>query len=275
MPTTHATAHAKAGMIARLNHPDYDRWATQIRATGGCRQPIHLRGKIDHYDKATGQLLHRYTTKHEPDGVLRVPCKTRRASRCPTCAETYRADTYHLIRAGLVGGKGVPDTVTSHPTLFITLTAPSFGTVHTRHEKNGKTQPCHARRNAPTCPHGRTMSCTTRHSKEDPPASANHSAPTATTTPAPSCSTPWPHCCGSASPTPYAATSPNKAASSSRTSATTSPSPSPKSPNTNGAASSTSTPSSASTAPAAPKPHPHPGRPPTHSPKPSSTQLEP
>ncbi|WP_406673633.1 hypothetical protein WBK31_32275 [Nonomuraea sp. N2-4H] len=56
MPTTHATAHAKAGMIARLNSPDYDRWAGQIRATGGCRQPIHLRGKIDHYDRATGRL---------------------------------------------------------------------------------------------------------------------------------------------------------------------------------------------------------------------------
>lgn len=168
MPTTHATAHAKAGMIARLNHPDYDRWATQIKHTGGCRQPIHLRGKVDHYDQATGQLLHRYTTKHEPDGILRVPCKTRRASRCPACAETYRADTYHLIRAGLIGGKGVPETVTSHPTLFVTLTAPSFGTVHARCERNGKVLPCHARRNAVTCPHGRVMSCVERHSKDDP-----------------------------------------------------------------------------------------------------------
>ncbi|MEO3797034.1 replication initiator [Nonomuraea sp. B10E15] len=63
-------------MITRLNRPDYDRWASQIRHTGGCRQPIHLRGKVDHYDQATGKLLHRYTTRSEPDGVLRVPCKT-------------------------------------------------------------------------------------------------------------------------------------------------------------------------------------------------------
>jgi hypothetical protein len=28
---------------------------------------------------------------------------------CPACAETYRADTYHLIHAGLVGGRGIPD----------------------------------------------------------------------------------------------------------------------------------------------------------------------
>ncbi|MFI7452751.1 replication initiator [Nonomuraea sp. NPDC049714] len=155
-------------MIDRLNQPDYDRWANQIKRAGGCRQPIHLRGKVDHYDQATGQLLHRYTTRTEPDGILRVPCKTRRASRCPACAETYRADTYQLVRAGLVGGKGVPETVSAHPCLFVTLTAPSFGTVHTRREKNGKVLPCHARRDAETCPHGQVMSCTDRHGPDDP-----------------------------------------------------------------------------------------------------------
>ncbi|MFI6325502.1 replication initiator [Nonomuraea sp. NPDC050556] len=154
-------------MITRLNAADYDRWAAQIHATGGCRQPIHLRGKVEHWDPATGNLLHRYTTRTEPDGVLRLPCKTRRASRCPACAEIYRADTYHLIRAGLIGGKGVPDTVTTHPTLFVTLTAPSFGAVHTRREKYGKVLPCHARRNAATCPHGRVMSCTAKHNPDD------------------------------------------------------------------------------------------------------------
>ncbi|MFI6297638.1 replication initiator [Nonomuraea sp. NPDC050790] len=155
--------HKKAGMIARLNHPKYARWATQIRNANGCRNPIHLRGRITHHD-ATGAITHRYTTTHEPDGVLRVPCKTRRASRCPSCAETYRQDTYHLIRAGLIGGKGIPETVSTHPTLFITLTAPSFGPVHTHHQRG---TPCRPRRNAPTCPHGRTLSCTIRHQPND------------------------------------------------------------------------------------------------------------
>ncbi|MEV1001791.1 replication initiator [Nonomuraea sp. NPDC050202] len=168
MPACTTNPHVLAGVIARLNAPDYDRWAAQIRATGGCRQPIHLRGKVEYHDRATGRLLHRYTTRHEPDGILRLPCKTRRASRCPACAEIYRADTYHLIRAGLIGGKGVPETVTSHPTLFVTLTAPSFGTVHSRCEKNGKVLPCHARRDAETCPHGRVMSCTAKHRPDDP-----------------------------------------------------------------------------------------------------------
>ncbi|MBB2912444.1 hypothetical protein FHS43_003727 [Streptosporangium becharense] len=163
MPSTHAVA----GMIARLHDPQYARWAAQIRRTGGCRQPVHLRGHVFHVDPLTGERLHSYTTATEPDGVLRVPCKTRRASRCPTCAETYRADTYQLVRAGLVGGKGVPDTVSAHPCLFVTLTAPSFGTVHTRREKDGTVLPCHARRDAGKCPHGRVMSCTARHSADE------------------------------------------------------------------------------------------------------------
>ncbi|GIH75136.1 replication initiator [Planobispora longispora] len=159
--------HAAAEIISRLNDPHYARWASQIRRTGGCRQPIHLRGHVEHIDPATGALLHRYSTRTEPDGVLRVPCKTRRASRCPACAEIYRADTYQLIRAGLVGGKGVPETVTAHPCLFVTLTAPSFGTVHARREKNGTVLPCHPRRDAATCPHGRVMSCTARHGADE------------------------------------------------------------------------------------------------------------
>jgi hypothetical protein len=47
----------------------------------------------------------------------------------------YSADTYQLIRAGLSGGKGVPDTVATHPCVFATLIAPSFGPVHLSREK--------------------------------------------------------------------------------------------------------------------------------------------
>ncbi|MEU7894168.1 replication initiator [Nonomuraea sp. NPDC049152] len=162
-----ASPDTVAELIARLDDPDHDRWAAQIRRTGGCRQPIHLRGHVLHVDPATGGRLHTYSTATEPGGILRVPCKTRRASRCPSCAETYRADTYHLIRAGLVGGKGVPPTVATHPCLFVTLTAPSFGLVHTRRERGAKLLPCHPRRNARTCPHGRVLSCTAKHSADD------------------------------------------------------------------------------------------------------------
>jgi hypothetical protein len=167
LPNLAADPHAIAGMVTRLHDPDFRRWAAQIRDTGGCRQPIRLRGHVQHVDAATGAVLHTYSTRTEPGGVLRVPCKTRRASRCPACAETYRADTYQLIRAGLVGGKGVPDTVTAHPCLFVTLTAPSFGAVHTHRERDGRTLPCRPRRAGGECPHGRPLSCGIRHPEDD------------------------------------------------------------------------------------------------------------
>ncbi|WP_432745392.1 replication initiation protein [Streptomyces sp. JH002] len=114
--------------------PGFDRWKDQIRRTGGCAQPIHLRGWTTTTDRATGTVLHEYSTAAEPGGRLRIACGNRRASRCPSCAYTYAGDTFHLIRAGLTGDerKNVPTSVRAHPKVFATLTAPSFGAVHNR-----------------------------------------------------------------------------------------------------------------------------------------------
>jgi hypothetical protein len=138
------------------------------RYPGGCPQPVLLRGRVDHIDGTTGELLHRYTTVHEPGGVLPIACKTRRASRCLPCAEVYRADTYQLIRAGLSGGKGVPDAVATRPCVFTTLTAPSFGPVHLHRERDGRVLRCRPRRRGGTCSHGNPISCPDRHDRDNP-----------------------------------------------------------------------------------------------------------
>jgi hypothetical protein len=72
------------------------------------------------------------TSDRLPAGHLLVRCNNRRTTRCPTCAETYRRDTFHLITAGLRGGKGTPEDVAEHPRVFATFTAPGFGPVHNR-----------------------------------------------------------------------------------------------------------------------------------------------
>ena len=110
--------------------------------------------------------------------MIYKPCGNRRTTTCPGCAETYRRDAYHLIHAGLTGGKGITPAVATHPAVFATFTAPSFGPVHTRpvrqHTCPDKTrctcrpEPCHARRNPGTCPHGRPEACFTRHRPGDP-----------------------------------------------------------------------------------------------------------
>jgi hypothetical protein len=94
------------------------------------------------------------TSTDMPAGHLLVRCGNRRTTRCPACAETYRRDTFHLITAGLRGGKGTPETVTSHPRVFATFTAPSFGPVHNRPTGHGRSP--------------RRCRCGHRHASDDP-----------------------------------------------------------------------------------------------------------
>ncbi len=141
---------------------------TREHHAGGCVQPVLLRGRVDHIDGTTGELLHRYTTTQEPGGVLPIACKTRRATRCLPCAQIYRDDTYQLIRAGITGGKGIPLAIATHPAVFLTLTAPAFGPVHSRRENNGRILACRPRRKTTMCPHGRQLACPRRHDSKDP-----------------------------------------------------------------------------------------------------------
>lgn len=121
-----------------------------------CAHPIRLRGVV--LDRTTGELAER---------ELLVPCKDRRSSVCPGCSRLYQADAWHLVAAGLRGGKGVDPAVLSHPQLFVTLTAPSFGAVHSR-ARHGDRVPCRPRRGAGRCPHGRSVSCLERHGDDAP-----------------------------------------------------------------------------------------------------------
>ncbi|MEU7743222.1 replication initiator [Nonomuraea sp. NPDC049158] len=137
--------------LARRSGKDLSRWLEQVHRLGGCTEPVRLVGESMTLDAVTGQVLSSYSTAGEPHGQLLVRCGNRRASRCPSCAEVYRADTYQLIRAGLLGGKGVPEDVRTHPRVFATLTAPSFGPVHRGPDKDGHSRPCHPRRSGPAC----------------------------------------------------------------------------------------------------------------------------
>ncbi|WP_189039506.1 replication initiator [Streptomyces daqingensis] len=120
----------------------------QLSTLGGCTNPVRLAGQRTEHrvDTGTGEIgaeLHRLNSQDMPAGHLLVRCGNRRTTRCAACAETYRRDTFHLITAGLRGGKGTPETVTSHPRVFATFTAPSFGPVHNRPTgPGGSARPC-------------------------------------------------------------------------------------------------------------------------------------
>jgi Replication initiator protein, pSAM2 len=154
-------------LLTRVGRPDFARLEAQLRSSGYCARPVRLRGTIETRDAHGRRRV--WSTNTEPDGVLRKACGNRREAVCPPCAERYRQDAYHLIAAGLRGGKGIPDTVAEHPAMFVTLTAPSFGPVHTRPlDAAGQPRRCRPRRDAPVCEHGLRLSCALVHQEDDP-----------------------------------------------------------------------------------------------------------
>jgi hypothetical protein len=155
------------GIVARAARPDFPAFERQLRSSGYCARPVRLRGTIETCEQDGHRRV--WSTRDEPDGVLRKACGNRREAVCPPCAERYRQDAYHLIASGLRGGKGIPDTVAEHPAVFFTLTAPSFGPVHTQPlGADGRPLPCRARRDAPVCRHGVLLSCRAVHEDGDP-----------------------------------------------------------------------------------------------------------
>jgi len=104
-------------------------------------------------------------------------CGTRRATQCRQCSYMYQGDALQVVRSGLIGGKGIPEGVASHPVVFATFTAPSFGVVHHRPVKRHvcrrrsacqcRPDPCRARSDRTLCEHGRPTSCHERHSAGD------------------------------------------------------------------------------------------------------------
>jgi hypothetical protein len=163
-----STRTLDAELLARTTREDYQQWLSTALAAGGCVRPIRLRGTVRDIDATTGEILNDLDTGDLPDKAIYLPCGDRRASVCPPCAETYRADTYQVIRAGLAGGKGMPESVATHPCVFATFTAPSFGPVHTHVTTDGgRVARCRPRRKANHCPHGRRLSCGQRHKETD------------------------------------------------------------------------------------------------------------
>ena len=125
-------------------------WRAQVEATGGCAAPIHLPGSSQILDRDGAVLLERA-------GTVLAPCGNRRASglpgllgplrrrRLPPAARRTRRRR-HQERARHAS--------TEHPRAFLTLTAPSFGPVHTRTvTRRGHVIPCR---------------CGERHHPDDP-----------------------------------------------------------------------------------------------------------
>ena len=164
-----SSGDSRSTAVARASDPAYRRWAERAASAGGCTHPVRLQAESSRVDTGTGELVPVASVGGEDDVIYKA-CGNRRAAVCPSCAETYRADAYQLVLAGLRGGKGIPDGVAGHPAIFATLTGPSFGPVHSRlvDAASGKVRACRPDRRRPVCPHGRLLSCGRQHAETDP-----------------------------------------------------------------------------------------------------------
>src|SRR5438105_907764 len=79
--------------------------------TRTCQRPVRLTGRIDAIDLSTGELRPVYDTATQPGGVHLAPCGNRRETICSACSQTYKRDARQLVQAGLLGGKGLPESV--------------------------------------------------------------------------------------------------------------------------------------------------------------------
>jgi hypothetical protein len=125
-------------IVRRAQGVDYQTWRAKVEAVAGCLHPVRLSGSWTVQHATSGAVLASKT------GHIFAPCGNRREAVCPSCSDRYAADAFHLMHAGVAGGrKDVPVSVTERPRVFATLTAPSFGAVHNRRTSaKGRVMPC-------------------------------------------------------------------------------------------------------------------------------------
>ncbi|KZS85808.1 replication initiator [Mycobacterium persicum] len=141
--------------IHRASSFGYESWWQRCAAVGFCANPVQSSA----YDPDLGRRV-----------AVMIRCGNRRAAICPSCSDLYAADTWQLVHAGAQGGHhGMPETTATRPQVFATLTAPSFGAVHTSGGRSGQADKvCHPPNGGKShCPHGKALQCNVIHVSDD------------------------------------------------------------------------------------------------------------
>ena len=118
------TPELLAALARRAGRPDFPKLEAQSRSSGYCARPVRL---VGHVETCIGDGRRRVGARAPSPTASSV---RRAATAAKPSARRARALPPRRLpphRAGLRGGKGVPDTVTGHPAVFVTLTAPTFG----------------------------------------------------------------------------------------------------------------------------------------------------
>ena len=119
---------AERDIIHRLVAGTFD--AGQRGSSRGLRRSVRIRARAGPSTRTPARRS--AISAATPSRSARCICAAATAGRASAlrALALHAADTFHLIRCGVVGGKGVPEHVVENPLVFATLTAPSFGAVH-------------------------------------------------------------------------------------------------------------------------------------------------
>jgi len=99
-------------ILSRASSAGYEDWWAKVTDSGFCASPVRLE-----------------RTAPDSQTEVFVRCKNRRATVCPSCSQLYAGDTWELVHAG-IAGHDERSPLSDHPMVFATLTAPSFGAIH-------------------------------------------------------------------------------------------------------------------------------------------------
>lgn len=156
VPDTVDTTKVINEMVRRASSMGYEAWWRRAESVGFCAHPIQLVGADDYGRRR----------------VVWTRCNNRRAHICPSCSDLYARDTWQLVHAGAAGGHhDMPTTVADRPQVFVTLTAPSFGAVHTAPRQVNSTKTAcrdhHRIGGYRRCLHGNPLWCSSTHDHGD------------------------------------------------------------------------------------------------------------
>ena len=157
-------------VLERAADPEqWGRFERQLRATGYCRRPIRLRGRVDAVDLATGELRTVYSTdaraRRVAADVLRQPPRSGLPlvrGDLPRRRVPARGGG-HARRQGRPGIGGRASDAVRHADgaeLRAGALAP--------HRRAGRARRCRPRRKAEVCRHGVRLSCSELHDDDDP-----------------------------------------------------------------------------------------------------------
>ncbi|WP_276970232.1 replication initiator [Ferrimicrobium acidiphilum] len=146
-------------LIARVSDGGYDELLKAGRRVHHCSRPVKL-SSDDPKEHGRPPFGFSKSSRSDFSEILFTACGTRRANLCKACSDLYKGDARRIIGLGL--SRVCIQSRRDLSAVFVTFTAPSFGSVHRATKKGNSCHPASG-----VCTHGLPFGCYRHHSDTD------------------------------------------------------------------------------------------------------------